>query len=99
MDREFSDELTGLMPRVLHGITGVEWSGRVVAVVEDTNVELRCDKCGAVVGVVQVGVMEGLLGLDSEEATCPYCGKMNMLPAYHETAPYVCEHCGKRVGI
>jgi hypothetical protein len=99
MDREFSDELTGLMPRVLHGITGVDCSGRVVAVVEDTNVELRCDKCGAVVGVVQVGIMEGLLGLDCEEATCPYCGKVNTLPAYHETAPYACEHCGKRVGI
>jgi hypothetical protein len=98
MDREFSDELTGLMPRVLHGITGVDCSGRVVAVVEDTSVELRCDKCGAVVGVVQVGIMEGLLGLDCEEATCPYCGKANT-SAYHETAPYVCEHCGKSVGI
>jgi hypothetical protein len=53
---------------VLHGIAGVEYQGRVVAVVEDTTVELRCDQCGAVVGVVQAGIMEGLLGLDCGEA-------------------------------
>ena len=67
MDREFSDELTGLMPSVLHGITGVDCSGRVVAIVEDSNVELRCERCGTVVGVVQVGIMEGLLGLECDE--------------------------------
>jgi hypothetical protein len=99
MDREFSDELTGLMPCVLHGITGVACTGRVVAIVEDSNVELRCDTCGAVVGVVQVGIMEGLLGLDCGEATCPYCGKLNTFPACAEMAAYVCEHCGKSVGI
>jgi hypothetical protein len=99
MDREFSDELTGLMPFVLHGITGVDCTGRVVAVVEDTTVELCCDKCSAVLGVVQVGIMEGLLGLDVAETACPYCGKVNMFPGSDEVAAYVCEHCGKSVGM
>jgi len=35
MDREFSDELTGLMPIVSHGISGVDCSGRIVAAVEN----------------------------------------------------------------
>jgi hypothetical protein len=97
MDREFSDELTGLMPCVLHGITGVDCSGRVVAVVEDSTVELRCDKCGAVVGVVQVGIMEGLLGLDCAEAVCPHCGKLNALSSIERILTYACEHCGRAV--
>jgi hypothetical protein len=67
VDREFSDELTGLMPYVCHGMSGVNCSGRVVAVVEEHSVELRCQHCGAVVGVIQVGIMEGLLGLDCED--------------------------------
>lgn len=70
MDREFSEELTGLMPVVLHGLSGVDCCGCIIAVVESGTVELQCNRCGAVVGVVQVGVMEGLLGLDSDEA-CP----------------------------
>jgi len=68
MDREFSDELTSLMPVVPHGISGVTCDGRIAAFVEDSNVELRCNQCGATVGVLQVNVMEGLLGLDCEEA-------------------------------
>jgi hypothetical protein len=97
VDREFSDELTGLMPCVLHGITGVDCRGRVVAVVEDSTVELRCNKCGAVVGVVQVGIMEGLLGLDCPEAVCPHCGRVNSFSGIERMPTYVCQHCGGAV--
>jgi len=97
MDREFSDELTGLMPLVRHGIAGVDCSGRVVAVVEEQNVELRCDTCGGVVGVVQVGIMEALLGLDCPEATCPNCGTLNLFPGIDLPEAWVCRHCGHRV--
>jgi len=98
MDREFSDEINGLMPVVSHGIAGVDCSGRVVAVVDGNHVELRCNRCGGVVGVVQVGVMEGLLGLDCAEATCPYCQKLNTFPGSGEVTAFVCEYCGKSVG-
>jgi hypothetical protein len=97
VDREFSDELTGLMPVVPHGITGVDCSGYVVAVVEESDVELRCNKCGAVVGVVQVGIMEGLLGLDCATTTCPHCGKENTFPGSRDVSTYTCEGCGKAV--
>jgi hypothetical protein len=97
VDREFSDELTSLMPVVPHGIAGVNCSGYVVAVVEDDNVELRCDKCGGVVGVVQVGIMEGLLGLDCAASECPHCGKVNTFPGSSEVSNYVCDGCGKAV--
>jgi hypothetical protein len=67
VDREFGEELTGLMPVVAHGLSGVDCAGRIFAVVEGGTVELHCDLCGAVVGGVQVGIMEGLLGLDCGE--------------------------------
>ena len=71
-DHALSDELTGLMPVVPHGLGGADCAGRIVAVVEGTTVELHCNLCGAVVGVVQVGIMEGLLGLDcGEEESAP----------------------------
>ena len=75
MDQEFSDEITGLMPIIPHGIAGADCSGFVIAVVENSTVELRCNQCGACVGVVQVGVMEGLLGLDCFDEACLRCGK------------------------
>jgi hypothetical protein len=67
VDREFSEELTGLMPVVRHRLSGAECSGCIVAVVESGSVELRCNECWALVGVLQVGIMEGLLGWDGEE--------------------------------
>jgi hypothetical protein len=58
MGRDMSDELTGLMPVVPHGISqGVECCGCIVAVVEDKNVELQCNECGAVVGVIQIDIL------------------------------------------
>jgi hypothetical protein len=99
MDREFSDEITGLMPVVPHGIAGVDCSGRVVAVVDGNNVELRCNQCGGVVGVVQVGVMEGLLGLDCAEAACPFCQRVNTFPGLDAVTAFVCQYCGKSVEI
>ena len=91
VDRDFSDELTRLMPVVPHGMAGAKCSGFVMAVVEDTTVELRCNMCGAVVGMVEVGVMEGLLGLDCADETCLRCGKLRSCSEVN----CLCEACGK----
>ena len=97
MDREFGDELTGLMPVVPHRIGRIDCVGRIVAVVEGGTVELRCNQCGDVVGVVQTGIMEALLGLDCAEDVCPHCGKLNIFSALDDIASYVCQHCGTAV--
>jgi hypothetical protein len=94
MDREFSDELTGLMPVVPHGIAGAGCGGRIVAAIESGTVELHCNTCAAVVGVVQLGIMEGLLGLDCADATCPQCGAVNTFTGIDEMLLYECHHCG-----
>ena len=98
MDPELSEELTSLMPVVPHGLGGADCRGTIVAVVESGSVELRCNKCGDVVGVVQIGIMEGLLGLDCEEATCPYCGGLSLASGFDEMLLlFVCQHCGMPV--
>jgi hypothetical protein len=71
MDRDISSELTGRMPIVPHGTAaGVDCCGCIVAVVEGDNVELRCNECGAVVGVVQLDILKGLIGLDQAKNSC-----------------------------
>jgi hypothetical protein len=99
MDREFSDEITGLMPVVPHGIGGVDCPGCIIAVVEGCDVELRCNRCGATVGVVQVNIMEGLLGLDCLDATCPHCGRVNNFSGVDEGLTYSCTYCGKTIDV
>jgi phage FluMu protein Com len=84
---------------VPHGISGIDCAGCIIAVVEDNNVELRCNKCGDVVGVVQVNIMEGLLGLDCAEATCPHCSKVNTFSSFSEISTYVCDQCRNTVEL
>jgi hypothetical protein len=64
MDKDTSNELTSLMPVVQHGaVAGIDCCGCIIAAVEGRTVELRCNECGAVVGVVQIDVLCGLIGL------------------------------------
>jgi predicted RNA-binding Zn-ribbon protein involved in translation (DUF1610 family) len=89
LGRDTSDELTGSMPIVPHGTApGVECCGCIVAVVEDQNVELQCNECGAVVGVIQIDILRGLLGLDAAKVTCPHCGKLNTFPGFSKMLTY-----------
>jgi DNA-directed RNA polymerase subunit RPC12/RpoP len=97
MDRDLSSELTGRMQIVPHETAGVDCCGCIIAVVEGSNVELRCNECAAVVGVVHIDILKGLLGLESAAATCPHCGKENTFPGFADVAAYVCVGCGKAV--
>ena len=64
VDRDASDALTARMPIVAHESAGVNCCGCVVAAVEGSTVELKCNECGAVVGVVQIDVLRALIGMD-----------------------------------
>jgi hypothetical protein len=63
MDKDTSNELTALMPVVAHEAAGIDCCGCIIAAVEGSTVELRCNECGAVMGVVQIDVLCGLIGL------------------------------------
>jgi DNA-directed RNA polymerase subunit RPC12/RpoP len=98
MGSDISSELTGRMPIVPHSTAaGVDCCGSIIAEVEGNNVELRCNECGAVVGVVQLDILKGLLGLDCATTICPHCGKENTFPGFERMSVYTCQHCGKAV--
>jgi hypothetical protein len=64
------DELTGRMPIVAHeSVAGVDCCGCIIAAVEGSSVEPRCNECGAVVGVIQIDILCGCWGW-----TCEGCG-------------------------
>jgi hypothetical protein len=98
VDSDFSIELTGFMPVVLHRAGGVDCSGVIVAAVDDSGmVQLRCLDCGAVVGAVQVGIMEGLLGLDCPDVPCALCGRVNTFTSLDEMVAHACAYCGAEI--
>src|SRR5260370_40798094 len=100
MADDFSRDLTGRMPIVPHGtIAGVDCCGCIVAAVDGSNVVLQCNECGAVVGVIQIDILKGLLGLDCATDACPHCGEVNTFPGFERMSAYTCKHCGKGVKV
>src|SRR5262245_39378599 len=100
MDRDLSDALTARMPIVPHEtITGDDCCGCIIAAVGGSSVELRCNECGVVVGVVQIDILRGLLGLDCARAKCPHCGRENFSPGFSAMSAYTCDGCGRGVDV
>jgi hypothetical protein len=64
MDCDASDKITCRMPIISHeSVPGIDCCGRIIAAVEGSNIELRCNECGSAVGVLQIDVPRELLAL------------------------------------
>lgn len=50
-------------PTILHSSTGVKCRGYIVATSNGSDVELTCNECGAVVGVMQADILADLVRL------------------------------------
>ena len=50
-------------PTILHSSTGVKCRGCIVATATGNDVELACNECGAVVGVMQIEILADLVRL------------------------------------
>jgi hypothetical protein len=57
------ENLNNMLPIIPHESAGVDCCGCIVVVVRDSDAELVCNECGAVVGVVQVGILRDLVSL------------------------------------
>jgi hypothetical protein len=57
-----TDLATGF-PIIPHESAGTDCCGCIVVSVIGNDAELRCNECGAVVGVVQVGILRDLVVL------------------------------------
>jgi hypothetical protein len=89
--------LNEVLPIVPHEVAGVECCGCITADINGETVKLVCNECRAVVGIVDLGVLTQLLGLECAKATCPYWGKANTFPGFTEMTAYTCKHCGRGV--
>lgn len=61
------DELTEAFPIIPHESAGVDCCGCVIVAVRGGDAELRCNECGAVVGVVNVAILRDLVSLIPDE--------------------------------
>jgi hypothetical protein len=57
------DDLLSTFPIIPHESAGVVCCGCIVVIVTGNDAEFRCNECGAVVGVVQAGVLRDLVSL------------------------------------
>jgi hypothetical protein len=94
MDRDRSEGTHRPVPIASHEAAGVECCGCIVAAVEGDNVELRCNECGSVVGVIQIETLPELLGLEGVAGTCPHSDHVNGFQGFRELKAYVCSACG-----
>jgi hypothetical protein len=67
--------------------------------------DLVCNECDAVVKTVPAQQAEAALTELSwstgevTSATCPHCGAVHVSPGFSELLGFVCEACGKGVGV
>jgi len=54
------DDLQASFPIIPHESAGVDCCGCIVVAVTGNDAELRCNECGATVGVVQVGILRDM---------------------------------------
>jgi len=55
--------LEAAFPILAHESTGVDCCGCIVVKVTGKNAELKCNECGAVVGVVQTDILRDLVAM------------------------------------
>jgi DNA-directed RNA polymerase subunit RPC12/RpoP len=78
-----------------------DWIDRTVRVerISALTLDQWVAECGAVVGVIQIGILKDLLGLESAAQTRPHCGTLNTAPGFSQMKAYVCTNCGKAVEV
>lgn len=57
------DDLEAAFPIIPHESTGADCCGCIVVKVTGRDAELRCNECGAVVGVVQMDILRDLVSM------------------------------------
>jgi hypothetical protein len=57
------DDLPKRFPIIPHESAGVDCCGCIVPIIQGNDVELRCNECGAVVGVVRIEILRDLISM------------------------------------
>jgi RNase P subunit RPR2 len=56
-----------------------------------------CNKCRAIVSKEEVARI--VMQMESCEATCPHCGRVNHIEGFSEVFAFVCRYCGQGVSV
>ena len=85
------------LPLIPHSDLGADCCGCLMEVAEESGSKWVCNECGAVVSKEEVARI--VLEMESTEATCPHCGRVNHLSGFFEVSAFRCQFCGEGVGL
>ena len=83
------------LPIIPHEDFGRDCCGCICEVMEKDGPRFVCNECG--VSVSKDDVARLVLEMESCEATCPHCGKVNRIDGFSEVFAFVCRYCGQSV--
>ena len=92
LPRGMTDNKVVALPIIPHELFGADCCGCLEEVVGEGR-EFICNECRTTVPVadVQRAVME----MESADATCPHCGRLNHIDGFSRIDAFVCRYCGR----
>jgi predicted RNA-binding Zn-ribbon protein involved in translation (DUF1610 family) len=86
------------LPIIPHADFGAaDCCGCLVEIVEESGTKFVCNECGAV--IPPEDVQRVVMTMESVEATCPHCGRVNQISGFSEVLAFTCRYCGRGVGL
>jgi hypothetical protein len=83
------------LPLLAHCDLDPECCGCLCGVMEADGLRFICNECGAVVSKEEVARL--VLEMESCDATCPHCGRVNHIEGFSEVSAFRCRYCGEGV--
>jgi hypothetical protein len=65
--------------------------------VDENGQRFICNECNAIVSKEQVARI--VLEMESCEAKCPHCGRVNQISGFYEVFAFVCRYCGQGAAL
>ena len=85
------------LPLIPHSEIEPDCCGCLCEVIEEDGPKFVCNECGAVVSTEDVGRL--VLEMESTQATCPHCGRVNHIEGFAEVFAFNCRFCGQGVTL
>lgn len=84
------------LPIIPHSDFGADCCGCLVEIVGE-KAEFVCNECGAI--VPPEDVHRAVIEMESTDATCPHCGRVNEISGFSEVSAFICRYCGEGVTL
>ena len=80
-------------PLIPHCDLNPECCGRLMEVMGEGGIHFRCNERGAVLSKEELAPL--ILAIESCEATCPPCGRVNHIDGFSGVFAFRCRFCGE----